>query len=153
MDIGSKSSSRRARAVSPYGAGRTSAQRATIADAAERMSGAFTVEELAEAVRREGGSAGTATVYRAVAAMSQTGHLERVGDRGGKSLYVRCDVRAHHHHLVCTECGSIAETPCPLDDAALSAAGGEGFVVTSHEVTVYGLCRTCSGSSRPAEES
>ncbi len=133
----------------PYGTGRMSSQRAAIAEAVHHMTGAFTVDGLADAVRGEGGSAGTATVYRAVGAMVESGHLEKVGDSGGRALYVRCDVSGHHHHLVCTGCGLIAETACPLDETALGPVH-DGFVVTSHEVVVYGLCRGCvSAAARP----
>ena len=139
---GSEARSKTDRAA--YGPGRVSAQRAAIARAADAMPGAFTVSELAGALRARGDSAGTATVYRAVAAMAAAGHLERVGDRDGWTLYVRCDAAGHHHHLVCTGCGSIAETPCPLDPASLDAAAAAGFVVTRHEVAIYGLCADCA---------
>jgi Fur family ferric uptake transcriptional regulator len=136
--------------AAPYGARRTSAQRAAIARAAERLERAFTVEELAEATDRgpDGRRPGIATVYRAVSAMSAAGHVERVGDRDGRALYARCDAGGHHHHLVCTGCGSVAEAPCPLDAAALASAADQGFVVTRHEVAIYGLCPVCLG--RPA---
>jgi Fur family ferric uptake transcriptional regulator len=118
-----------------------------IARAVERLERAFTVEELAEATGREadGRRPGIATVYRAVSAMTAAGHVERVGGRDGKALYARCDAGGHHHHLVCTGCGSVAETPCPLDAVALASAADTGFVVTRHEVAIYGLCPVCLG--------
>jgi Fur family ferric uptake transcriptional regulator len=136
--------------ATPYGAGRTSAQRTAIARAADRLDRAFTVEELAAATDRgpDGRRPGIATVYRAVSAMAEAGHVERVGSRDGRTLYARCDAAGHHHHLVCTGCGSVAEAPCPLDAAALASAAGRGFVVTRHEVAIYGLCPVCLG--RPA---
>lgn len=131
----------------PYGAGRTSAQRAAIARATDRLDRAFTVEELAEATERDatGRRPGIATVYRAVGVMAEAGHVERVGERDGRALYTRCDAGGHHHHLVCTECGSVAEAPCPLDTEALASATEQGFVVTRHEVSIYGLCPACLG--------
>jgi Fur family ferric uptake transcriptional regulator len=134
----------------PYGAGRASTQRTAIARAAERLDRAFTVEELAQAAEpdAEGRRPGIATVYRAVSAMVEAGHVERVGQRDGRALYARCDADGHHHHLVCTGCGSVAEAPCPLDAAALATAADQGFVVTRHEVAIYGLCPECLGRRR-----
>jgi Fur family ferric uptake transcriptional regulator len=128
-----------------YGAGRVSAPRLAIARAAERASGAFTVEELSVSVRRYDPGVSTATVYRSVAAMAASGYLTRVGERDGATLWARCGQAHHHHHLVCTSCGATAHTACPVDASALAAATPEGFTVTSHDVRLYGLCASCAG--------
>lgn len=114
------------------------------------MRGAFTVEELAEALRAAASSpdaaasAGTATVYRTVAAMESTGFVSRVGSRAGSALYARCTDASHHHHIVCDACGRFTATPCPIDAPVLSPEATGGFVVTRHEVTLYGLCGECA---------
>lgn len=127
-----------------YGQGRMTDQRRSVALAAAAMPGAFTVDELAEEVRDAfAASIATATVYRAVAAMEAAGSLERVGVREGAALYVYCGAKGHHHHVVCDSCGRVAETTCPIDVAAVST---DGFVVTRHEVTLYGLCPACASS-------
>jgi Fur family ferric uptake transcriptional regulator len=127
-----------------YGAGRASAQRLAIARAADAATGAFTVDELAKLAREADPAIGTATVYRAVAAMASEGFVQAAGARDGRTLYVRCGDAGHHHHLVCTGCGAVAEAPCPLDASVLAAAGRGGFEITSHEVTLYGLCASCA---------
>lgn len=131
-----------------YGAGRTSAQRLAIARAADAATGAFTVDDLASLARRADPAIGTATVYRAVAAMAREGFLQRSGARDSRALFVRCTDSEHHHHLVCTGCGAVAEAPCPLDASTLAAAGNHGFEITSHEVTLYGLCAACAGGAQ-----
>jgi Fur family ferric uptake transcriptional regulator len=130
-----------------YGAGRTSAQRLAIARAADAATGAFTVDDLASLAREEDPAIGTATVYRAVAAMARQGFVQTAGVRGGRALYVRCADAGHHHHLVCTGCGAVAETPCPLDASVLEAVGRGGFEITRHEVTLYGLCAACADTA------
>lgn len=107
------------------------------------MGGAFTVEELAARVRLDAPGTGLATIYRAVAALDASGWLARVGVRDGSVLYARCTADAHHHHLVCTRCGRVEATPCPLDSVVERARREAGFEVTSHEVTLYGICRSC----------
>ncbi len=129
---------------SAYGRGRLTAQRAAIARAVTGIPSAFTVEELAAVVRRaDSGAGATATVYRAVAAMESSRFVERVGSRNGSVLYARCATPSHHHHIVCDGCGRIAHAECPVV-AGVEARRGDGFVITRHEVTLYGLCPECA---------
>jgi Fur family ferric uptake transcriptional regulator len=131
----------------PYGAGRSTPQRRCIAAAVPDR--AFTVGELAESVSRLDPAIGLATVYRAVAAMERSGWLTRVGEADGSALYARCTEGGHHHHAICTECGRVAHTPCPVASEA-SAAAPSGFRVTSHDLTLYGVCETCASPADSA---
>ncbi len=129
----------------PYGTGRLTAPRKTIASCVNTMSGAFTVEQLAARVRDCDSAAGaTATVYRAVGTMEEGGYLERVGERDGSALFARCGHADHHHHIICEECGKTASADCPLDSAFLTSIEKGGFRVTRHEVTLYGKCPSCA---------
>ena len=131
-------------ARSAYGDARVTSSRATIWGTLEALPGVFTVEELAAAVRRVDRAAGaTATVYRAVAALEANGSVERVGARGGHSLFAACGAQTHHHHIVCEGCGATAHTECPVV-SGLGAEREDGFVITRHEVTMYGLCPACA---------
>jgi Fur family transcriptional regulator, ferric uptake regulator len=126
-----------------FGSGRMTSQRATIVAAVTELDAAFTVDDLASAARSLDASVGVATVYRAVAAMEQSGWLERVGERGGSALFARCAAAGHHHHVICTACGRTEAAECPLGDAISADKTAGGFVVTGHEVTLYGLCPGC----------
>lgn len=131
--------------LAAYGTGRVTPQRTLIARLASARSGAFTVEALAEAVRSLDPAIGLATLYRAVAAMERCGFLERVGEREGSALYVRCRASGsgeHHHHVVCEGCGRVEVAGCPLPE--FEAPSRSGFLVTRHEVTLYGLCPDCA---------
>lgn len=132
-------------AAQAYGGRRITPQRALVAHVAATRPGAFTVEELAEAVRAQEPAAGAlATVYRAVAAMEESGFIERVGARDGGALYLRCGHDGgHHHHVVCDGCGRVAHAECPVGPT-VEASAAEGFVVTRHEITLYGLCPECA---------
>ena len=131
-----------------YGTRRVSPQRRAIADAALGLDGAFTVDELTRIVSGTGQPAGTATVYRAVAAMEAAGWVERVGEREGSVLFAHCGNAHHHHHVVCEGCGMVRATSCPVDRITEDSPELDGFVVTRHEVTLYGLCPQCAGQRR-----
>lgn len=133
------------RADEAFGGGRVTPQRTAIVDAVCCREGAFTAEELRDGLRAHlPGSGATATVYRAVAAMEESGFIERVGTRDGARLYARCSAGEHHHHVVCLGCGRIGHTECPLDMDVAGSLRSDGFVVTRHEMTLYGYCRACA---------
>lgn len=136
------------RTSGPYGSARMSPARRDIALAVREIEAAFTVDTLAQRLRTRGTPVALATVYRAVAAMEKTGTLARVGEDAGKALYTYCAKGDHHHHLVCTGCGTVEPVDCPLDDTALKSAGDAGFVITHHEIRLYGTCRACLRSPR-----
>ncbi len=119
----------------------------------DRFDGAFTVDELVDAVSAVSPSTGTATVYRAVGTMEAAGSLERVGSRDGSALYVRCCVEGHHHHLVCTGCWKVSHTACPLGEETTQQVAADSFVVTEHEITLYGLCAGCAAQRSQTEDS
>lgn len=128
-----------------FGAARLSPQRREIVSATATLRGAFTVEELSRAARARDEGIGTATVYRAVAALEASGWLERVGERDGSALYAHCHAgQRHHHHVVCESCGRVEATECPVTVA--SEAHSDGFRITRHEVTLYGICPACSAA-------
>ncbi len=133
-----------------FGSARFSEPRLWVARAADGIGSAFTVDELAAAVRAENPGAGaTATIYRSVASMEQTGFLERVGERDGAALFARCAAHAHHHHIVCDGCGKTAHAECPLSAGdGVPPARADGFVITRHEVTLYGLCPECASQTK-----
>ena len=123
-----------------FGTARVSQQRRTIIATVEQMDGAFTIDELACGARTADARLGTATVYRAVAALEESGWLERVGEREGSVLYARCGAgHRHHHHVVCEQCGRVQATECPV----VVSAKTDGYRITRHEVTLYGICPQC----------
>lgn len=125
-----------------YGGGRLTQSRRTLIDAVGAIRGAFTVDDLvASAAGSSSGPVPPATAYRAVAAMETAGFIERVGERAGSALYIRCDTASHHHHIVCDGCGTTAPADCPVDVAG--SAAETGFRITRHEITLYGLCPRC----------
>lgn len=131
-----------------YGTARVSAARRDIAGAVAGFPGAFSVEDLHREVSRTSPGIGVATVYRAVAAMSRSGHLAAVGTRDGTTLWAVCGGGAHHHHLVCTSCGAVTGVACPLESGLIAAADGAGYTLTGHEITLYGVCGACARDGR-----
>ncbi len=97
-------------------------------------------EEVLRAARHECPGLGIATVYRNVRRLREQGWLREVELPGAPSRYEVAD-KGHHHHFHCVSCDRIFEVEdCPGD---LKRLAPRGFVVQSHEIILYGVCRTC----------
>ena len=49
----------------------------------------------------------------------------------------------HRDYLVCTNCATVEELDCCLDEAVARLVVHRGFNVQSHQVILRGLCSTC----------
>jgi Fur family ferric uptake transcriptional regulator len=125
----------------PVGVRLTAQRRAVLAEVAAAR-GRFTVAELHERARRREPRLGLATTYRTVELLRRSGAVHPLLGEG-RPAYVRCGP-THHHHLVCTSCGTVEETDlCAAPDEAVFERV-HGFRATAHELDVYGTCRRCA---------
>lgn len=93
-----------------------------------------------EGIRSRCPGVGMVTVYRTLDLLSGLGLVRRL-DLGDGPRYELAE--DHHHHLICEDCGSVAEfEQCPLDPRQLPEVGGD-FEVRAHSLEVYGRCSAC----------
>jgi Fur family ferric uptake transcriptional regulator len=120
---------------------RHDAVRKALADA-----GTFVSAQDLHARLREGGHrVGLTTVYRALAAMAETGEADALTAEG-QQVYRACGTGEHHHHLVCRTCGKTVEVSGPAVERWAEAMAGEhGFVDITHTVEIFGTCGDCAG--------
>lgn len=124
---------------------RAGGARAVVVDALGRHGGCLDADELVAGLRTEGTRVGVASVYRALALLSNVGLLQRVPVAGGSARYELVRPGGdHHHHLVCDDCGA---TTAFEDDALEQAIGGisrrAAYSVQAHDVTLHGTCPDC----------
>jgi len=80
-----------------------------------------------------------AHVVRRVAGTDDTGRFELAEDLSGE----------HHHHLICSNCGTVVDIAASprleraLADAARAAAEEAGFEVHEHRIDLVGRCSNC----------
>lgn len=91
------------------------------------------------------------SVYRNLAVLEQAEVVRRVQGGDEFSRYeLGEELTEHHHHLVCTGCGTVADftIPEPLEHsvgrAAAEIAAGTGFRATGHRLDLVGLCAACA---------
>ena len=96
--------------------------------------------EILEAAALEVPGMGIATVYRNIKSLVDNGLLTTVYLPGENPRYESAH-HHHHHHFHCTRCDKVYDVhECPGD---LKQLAPKGFVVESHELTLYGVCQSC----------
>jgi Fur family transcriptional regulator, ferric uptake regulator len=90
------------------------------------------------------------SVYRNLGVLEQAGVVRRLVAAGGFARYELAeDLTEHHHHLICTSCGSVEDLPAPMglertvQRATATLASRRGFRVRAHRVDMLGLCARC----------
>ena len=103
----------------------------------------FTANELVGEAKRARLGVGRATVFRALELFEQLGLVERLDLPNGEHAYVVCQP-AHHHHVICTNCGRSAEVgDLGIGSIAAEVESQTGFTLDSHRIELYGLCPEC----------
>lgn len=84
------------------------------------------------------------TAYRTLDALVEAGAARKIRLTDDRALYeLALD---HHHHAICTSCGTIKDVSACLPaglHAKVRAAAGFGRVDT-HALEFFGLCRPCA---------
>ncbi len=83
------------------------------------------------------------TVYRNLERFTAISISRSVQLGDGVRRYELAD-RGHHHHLVCTTCGTVEDLPsCDVAPLERLAFHKHGFRVASHLLEFFGTCQTC----------
>ena len=91
------------------------------------------------------------SVYRNLAVLERAGVVHRIvtSDEFGRFELAE-DLTRHHHHLICSSCGDVADftVPAPVEhelETALSRVARQaGFQARAHRLDLVGTCASCS---------
>lgn len=106
----------------------------------------LSTEEIYELVKQNHPEIGLATVYRTLLLLDRMEVVHKLDLDDGCSRYElnRKKEDHRHHHLICTQCGAVAEVEEDLleslEDEILKK---NGFIVKDHRVKFYGYCSNC----------
>lgn len=90
-------------------------------------------------------------VYDSLNTLTEAGILRRIQPSGSLARY-EARIDDNHHHIVCRNCGAIADTDCVVSEApCLSASDDHGFTIERAEVVFWGLCPDCSRGDHAPE--
>jgi Fe2+ or Zn2+ uptake regulation protein len=100
-------------------------------------------ETVISLVRAELPTVSHQAVYDVLRALTDAGLVRRIQPTGTIARY-EARVGDNHHHLVCRECGAIADVDCAVGHApCLTASDDHGFMVDEAEVVYWGTCPDC----------
>lgn len=107
----------------------------------DRANAPLSAQEVREQAAAVLGRVGLATVYRALKAMLASGEVVSV-EIAGSTPRFELSSKGHHHHAMCVVCRKVWD----LEGCAGGFEGlaPRGFVVTNHELTLFGRCKACS---------
>lgn len=119
---------------------RMTTPRKAVLQAVDRAGGPFSIEEIYDAAPE----VGRATAFRTMKLLQETGVVCRVPLEDGSVRYQLAESETHHHHLVCSTCGSVSEfSDHALDRGIEKNADTAGFELDGHSVELYGRCSSC----------
>jgi Fur family ferric uptake transcriptional regulator len=105
--------------------------------------GFVSAQQLHQRLKAHGSSIGLATVYRTLIDLAQSGEADSLQSKEGEVLYRACST-AHHHHLICRDCGLTLELEAKnLEKWADEVAADNGFSEPSHTIDIFGICSDC----------
>jgi Fur family transcriptional regulator, ferric uptake regulator len=107
----------------------------------------LTAQEIFDRLREVGRPVGIASVYRVLDLLVERRLVQRVDVGSGIARYEAAHGEAHHHHLVCGDCGKVeAFSDESLERAIHGVTARVGYAVAAHDVVLHGACGDC----RPA---
>jgi Fur family transcriptional regulator, ferric uptake regulator len=125
---------------------RFTAQREALVGVLERARTPLSTAEIVE--RRTGPQS---SVYRNLSVLEQAGVVRRVVTEGEFARFELAeDLTEHHHHLICSTCGTVQDVTIPtdlettMDRTVDRLAKRSGFAQVRHRLDLIGTCRTCA---------
>ena len=117
----------------------------------------LTAEEIYDLAKENSPEIGLATIYRTLQVLLDLHLINKVTFDDGftrDELNGEKGASGHrHHHAICTGCGKVYSLETDLlDSLEQEVLEKLGFVVTDHEVKLYGLCQECREKKDESEE-
>jgi Fur family ferric uptake transcriptional regulator len=132
-------------ALAEAGYRRGGARRAVL-ELLDQQACALSALEIEDLLRTRERRVSRASIYRILEELEPLGAVQRVDTGQGLVRYeaVGHD-RAHHHHLVCDQCGTLQPFSDPeLERTIRRVSQRLPVVVSDHEVVLHGACTDCA---------
>ena len=125
---------------------RLTPQRLMILEAVAEQAGHLTVEDIHERVVQQYPEISLSTIYRTLETLRGLGLVTQTDMGNGREEYHFAE-QAHHHHLVCRRCGSVAE----LDGSVMGPVADQllqthGFHAEISHFAIFGVCSGCAAT-------
>lgn len=119
-------------------------QRLEVAEALTRLPDHPSAERIQRELADRGVRVGTATVYRTLDLLVESGLVREHAFGEGYRRFEAAPAREPHEHLICQRCGRVVEfTNDRLERMLEMIADERQFLHRRHRVEIYGLCTDC----------
>jgi Fur family ferric uptake transcriptional regulator len=119
-------------------------QRRAILDVLTHSQDHLTPAAIYGRVHQEHPSIGMVTVYRTLEILTKMGLICEVYAGGSCRSYLIKRPAGHHHHLICSDCGTVVDfTDCDLSELEERLCQETGFEIESHLLEFLGCCQNC----------
>src|SRR4030042_626156 len=116
-------------------------QRRVVISAIVKSHEHLTPSAIHQRVRRERPGIGLVTIYRTLEMLAGLGLICETHAGGSCRSYLRRRPAAHHHHLICSDCGKVVDfTACDLAGLERRLAKETSFKITGHPLEVLRPC-------------
>ena len=124
-------------------AARSTRQRSAVAALLAELADFHTAQDIHNLLTKRGEAIGLTTVYRCLQLLADASQVDVFRTEEGVTAFRRCSP-AHHHHLVCRNCGRTVEVDGPaVERWAKKVSTAHGFRDVQHTVEVIGTCPDC----------
>lgn len=133
---------------------KNTSQREVIMRAMYANKGHHTPEEILQFTQKEDGGKdiGIATIYRALNFFEETKFVISISFGADGKKY-ELNTRAHHDHMICTECSRIIEFESDeIEKLQEAEAAKKGFFIQDHAMQIYGICKDCQKKNKGKNE-
>ena len=121
-------------------------QRDLIAEAVFTSEDHLSVDAIQRWLREHRERVGTATVYRTLDLLVESGLVKALDFGEGFRRYEPMPTAANHGHLICLRCGRVDEFAQERLERMLPVIADEhSFQHQRHQVEIFGLCHDCQG--------
>ena len=133
----------------------TPQREATVLVLLENEEDHLSAEDVFLLVKEKAPEIGLATVYRTLELLTELKIVDKINFGDGVSRY---DLRQEgasrfHHHLICIECGKVAEIQEDLlGDVEKIVENRYGFSVKDHWLTFHGICGSCKSAGNDSKK-
>jgi Fur family ferric uptake transcriptional regulator len=97
----------------------------------------LSADELYRMVKKKNPSIGTATIYRTLKLLRESGLCRELKFDDGTTRYEHLYGHEHHDHLICTSCGKLVEALDPeIEKMQIKLAKAHGFYIKNHKLEI-----------------
>lgn len=119
-------------------------QRRAVLDAIALSHDHLTPADIHDRVRHEHPGIGLVTIYRTLDILDKLGLICEVHSGGNCRSYLLRRPQEHHHHLICSDCGTVADfIDCGLSELEQKVSRETGFEIEGHLLEFAGRCQNC----------